>query len=101
MKTLLSDTPGASCARAPTGEASLRRRGQALLAPGLSASVTSQLSLHPSINTPPRSPAALSRNLLRTSPRHHAVLPVVPLGATAWLCRSLALPVVEVNGFEP
>src|SRR6516165_7858188 len=32
------------------------RAGQALLAPGLSASVTSQLSLHPSINAPPRSP---------------------------------------------
>ena len=60
-------------------------RGQALPAPDLSASVTSQLSLHPSINAPPRSPAALSRNLLRTSPHHHAVLPVAPPGATAWL----------------
>ena len=57
----------------------------ALPAQGLSASVTSQLSLHPSINVPPRSPAALSRNLLRTSPRHPAVLPVAPPGATAWL----------------
>jgi hypothetical protein len=43
------------------------RAGQALLAPGLSASVTSQLSLHPSINAPPRSPAAVSNKLLRTS----------------------------------
>src|SRR6516164_4072357 len=43
------------------------RAGQALPAPGLSASVTSQLSLHPSINAPPRSPAAVSNKLLRTS----------------------------------
>ena len=41
--------------------------GQALLAPGLSASVTSQLSLFTLQSTAPRSPAAVSRNLLRTS----------------------------------
>src|SRR5215472_17854840 len=35
--------------------------------PGRSASVTSQLSLHPSIN-PPRRLAVVSRDLLRTSP---------------------------------
>jgi hypothetical protein len=67
------------------------KRGQALPAPDLSASVTSQLSLHPSINTSPRSPAALSRNLPRASPRHHAILPVAPLGATARPCRNLTL----------
>src|SRR6516162_2372039 len=87
MKTLLSDKPGARLVRAaPAGKALLRRKGRALPAPDLSASVTSQLSLHPSISTPPRSPAALSRNLLRTSPRHRTVLPVAPLGA-GWLCR--------------
>jgi hypothetical protein len=72
MKTLLSDTPGASAAGAtPTGEALLRRTGHAVLASGLSASVTPQLSVHPSINPPPRSPAAVSRDLLRTSPQPH------------------------------
>ena len=53
---------------APSRQAKPRfaeRAGQTLLAPGLSASVTSQLSLHPSINAPPRSPAAVSLELLR------------------------------------
>ena len=101
------------------------RAGQALLAPGLSASVTSQLSLHPSINAPPRSPAAVSNKLLRTS---HTLwfsalrqwrlsiqlgCPCRPAkalpsgGASRRRCaapvarRTDGSPVVEVNGFEP
>src|SRR4029077_72294 len=66
-------------------------------------------------STPPRSPAAVSRNLLRTScaPSHSG--PAAPLGAAPLhlspakthrqqklkLWQSPALPVVEVNGFEP
>ena len=109
---------------APSRQAKPRfaeRAGQTLLAPGLSASVTSQLSLHPSINAPPRSPAAVSLELLRN------VAHVLAFGAprcsrlhlptgNAWPCRWVPLgaaalrlsrgdtdgsPVVEVNGFEP
>ena len=97
------------------------RAGQALLAPGLSASVTSQLSLHPSINASPRSPTAVSNKLLRTShtPWFSALRQwrlsiqlgslsaCLAGGASRRRCaapvarRTVGSPVVEVNGFEP
>jgi hypothetical protein len=57
MKTLLSDISRSKpCLLTPTGKARLRQQGEKHSCPGLSASVTSQLSLHPSI-----SPAAIAR----------------------------------------
>src|SRR5271169_1614528 len=57
--------------------------GQASLDPrACSASVTSQLSLHPSIN-PPRSPVAVSLNLLRTSGTRWRGKPAAPRGAAS------------------
>ena len=79
-------------------DTSLGQPGASVARPGLSASVTSQLSLHPSNQHPPRSPAALSlkifaeRRARPCSRRSRAA----PVGR-----QSLALPVVEVNGFEP
>ena len=69
------------------------QRGQALLAPGLSASVTSQLSLHPSTSTLfPVARKPISLALLRTSRRRPAQI----------LAQALPeAPMVEVNGIEP
>ena len=84
MKTLLSDISGArSACSAPTAEALLRRKATSVARPDLSASVTSQLSLHPSIN-----PAAVARGgVARSSPnvagaaapvgRQNSALPVL------------------------
>jgi hypothetical protein len=77
----------------------------ALPAQGLSASVTSQLSLFTLQSTAPRSPAAVSRNLLRTS--HTPQLSAQPRCTcrrrphAACRRRRSAGPVVEVNGVEP
>jgi hypothetical protein len=104
MKTLLSDIPQSQpCWRHPP-QAKLGFAGKGgphTLAPGLSASVTSLLSLHPSI-----SPAALR-------PRRVSPIFSEPRSPSAGACRakrwfagsasrrSFAVPVVEVNGFEP
>jgi len=59
--------------------------GPVLPAPGLSASVTSQLSLHLFNQPPPRSPAA-GRAIFakrRPTPANRRAVPVVPLGAAA------------------
>src|SRR5215475_12966708 len=93
--TSLRHTPGpALLAPPPTGEARLRRNGRAnTLAPGLSASVTSQLSLYPSI-----SPTALTRGGCRhlcqarhPHTRQTASAPVVPVAPHRCPCR-LARP---------
>ena len=76
--------------------------GPVLPAPGLSASVTAQLSLHPSIN--PR--RGRPRQVAQSSP-NVAQPPGGAGGASRCSCaapvgrQSFALPVVEVNGFEP
>ena len=78
-------------------DTSLGQPGASVARPGLSASVTSQLSLHPSINTrrgrPRRCRAIFSERRARPCSRRSRAAPVGR--------QSQALPVVEVNGFEP
>ena len=102
MKTLLSDKPGARLARAaPAGEALLRRKG-----PSAAGTRPVRLGHITTLSSPVNQHlAAVARGAVAQSSPNvavpPAVLPVAPLGATAWFGRSLALPVVEVNGFEP
>ena len=103
MKTLLSDTSGASFARAaPTGEAALRRKG----GPNAACPRPVRLGHITTLSSPfNQRPAAVARGgVAQASPN---VAHALAFGASR--CRSaapvgrqsLALPVVEVNGFEP
>ena len=114
-------TGGALLRRWATDKASLRRKGPSAACPGLSASVTSQLSLYPSIN-PHRGRPRQCRLILseRRARRRFSAAPWAPASLTP--CRQpyrrfagafgVARPtpvarrnrvatVVEVNGFEP
>ena len=110
-----SDRSGAKFACAAR-QATLRFAKRGPCGPSLSASVTSQLSLHPSINTPPRvTPQrclvifserrrrfrrCLGRQQAGAMPTGDALLRREAYAAPV-ARRSAASPVVEVNGFEP
>ena len=103
MKTLLSDKPGASLARAaPAGEALLRRKGPSANRHPTCPPRSHHNSLFTRQSTPRRGRPRRCRAIFSERRRwHHAVLPARLWVPPPDLSRSLALPVVEVNGFEP
>ena len=118
MKTLLSDKPWRKLRlRHPRAPATLAlcRKGPSSACARPCPPRSHHNSLFTLQSTPPRSPAAVSRNLLRTSGAPSRSGPAAPLGAAPLhllpakthrqqkleLWQGPARPVVEVNGFEP
>jgi hypothetical protein len=106
MKTLLSDTAGTALPAPSQRRQTASSRGRHAAPAGRCPPRSQQLSLHPSINPPSRSPAtgSLASPSQPAPParRRHPPGSAARCSTAAPAGRQgLALPVVEVNGFEP